>query len=73
MYGSRVRHIMEHLAQDTVNRCIRACGSRSLNRPSPIERIYRDLSHFVRHDMDHHNLAMFVKSILGQSYDASFY
>ncbi len=73
LVGSRVRHVMEHLAEDTVKRCIRACGARSLNRPSPIERIYRDLSFYVRHDNDDHNLAMIGKSLLGQSYDASFY
>jgi alkylation response protein AidB-like acyl-CoA dehydrogenase len=71
--GSRARHVIEHLAKDTVDRCIRACGARSLNRPSPVERIYRDLSIYVRHDNDDHNLAMIGKSLLGEEYDASFY
>jgi len=71
--GSRARHIIEHLALDVVERCIRACGARSLNRPSPVERIYRDLSIYVRHDNDDHNLAMIGKSLLGEDYDASFY
>jgi alkylation response protein AidB-like acyl-CoA dehydrogenase len=71
--GSRARHLIEHLAEDTVKRCIRACGARSLNRPSPVERIYRDLSIYVRHDNDDHNLAMIGKSLLGQDFDASFY
>lgn len=71
--GSRARHVIEHLAKDTVERCIRACGARSLNRPSPVERIYRDLSIYVRHDNDDHNLAMIGKSLLGEDYDASFY
>ncbi|MDJ0838284.1 MAG: acyl-CoA dehydrogenase family protein [Acidobacteriota bacterium] len=71
--GSRARHIMEHLAEDTVKRCIRACGARCLNRPSPLERIYRDLSFYVRHDNDDHNLAMIGKALLGLDFDASFY
>jgi alkylation response protein AidB-like acyl-CoA dehydrogenase len=71
--GSRARHIIEHLAEDTVKRCIRACGARSLNRPSPLERIYRDLSVYVRHDNDDHILATVGKSLLGQEHDPSFY
>jgi alkylation response protein AidB-like acyl-CoA dehydrogenase len=71
--GSRARHVIEHLAEETVKRCIRACGARCLNRPSPLERIYRDLSFYVRHDNDDHILATIGKSLLGQSHDPSFY
>lgn len=71
--GSRARHVIEHLAQDTLNRCIRACGARCLNRPSPVERIYRDLTIYLRHDNDDHILATIGKAVLGQSHDASFY
>ncbi len=71
--GSRARHIIEHLAEDTVKRAIRACGARSLNRPSPLERIYRDLSFYVRHDNDDHLLATIGKSLLGQKHDPSFF
>jgi alkylation response protein AidB-like acyl-CoA dehydrogenase len=71
--GSRARHIIEHLAEDAVQHCIRACGARCLNRPSTLERIFRDLSFYIRHDNDDHILAMIGKSLLGQSYDASFY
>ena len=71
--GSRARHVIEHLAEDTVKRSIRACGARSLNRPSPLERIYRDLSFYVRHDNDDHILATVGKSLLGQKHDPSFY
>ena len=71
--GSRARHVIEHLAQETVQHAIRACGARCLNRPGPLERIYRDLSFYVRHDNDDHILAMIGKSLLGQSYDPSFY
>jgi alkylation response protein AidB-like acyl-CoA dehydrogenase len=71
--GSRARHVIEHLAEDTVKHCIRACGARSLNRPSVLERIYRDLSFYVRHDNDDHILAMIGKSLLGLTHDPSFY
>ena len=72
--GSRARHVIEHLAEDTVKRCIRACGARCLNRPSALERIYRDLSfYYVRHDNDDHILSMIGKSVLGLTHDPSFY
>jgi alkylation response protein AidB-like acyl-CoA dehydrogenase len=71
--GSRARHVIEHLAEDTVKQCIRACGARCLNRPSAIERIYRDLSFYVRHDNDDHILSMIGKSVLGLVHDPSFY
>jgi alkylation response protein AidB-like acyl-CoA dehydrogenase len=71
--GSRARHVIEHLAEDTVKRSIRACGARSLNRPSPLERIYRDLSFYVRHDNDDHLLATIGRSLLGQQHDPSFF
>lgn len=71
--GSRARHVIEHLAEDAVKHCIRACGARSLNRPSPLERIYRDLSFYVRHDNDDHILATIGRSLLGQSHDPSFH
>jgi alkylation response protein AidB-like acyl-CoA dehydrogenase len=71
--GSRARHTIEQIAEDTVKRCIRACGARSLNRPSPLERIYRDLSFYVRHDNDDHLLATIGKSLFGYKHDRSFY
>jgi len=52
--------------------CIRACGARCLNRPSALERIYRDLSFYVRHDNDDHILAMIGKSLLGLTHDPLF-
>ncbi len=71
--GSRARYVIEHLAEETVRHSIKACGARSLNRPSPIERIYRDLSFYVRHDNDDHILATIGKSLLGETFDPSFY
>ena len=71
--GTRARYLIEVMAEDTVKRCIRACGARSLNRPSPLERIYRDLSFYVRHDNADHILATVGRSVLGEGYDASFF
>jgi alkylation response protein AidB-like acyl-CoA dehydrogenase len=71
--GSRARHLAEHLALQTVDHCVRACGARSLVKPSPIERIHRDLSFYVRHDNDDHILATIGRAALGEPYDASFY
>jgi alkylation response protein AidB-like acyl-CoA dehydrogenase len=71
--GSRVRHVIEHLAEQTVQHCIRACGARCLIRPSPIERILRDLTFYQRHDNDDHILATIGKAILGEAHDPSFH
>jgi alkylation response protein AidB-like acyl-CoA dehydrogenase len=71
--GSRVRHVVEHLAQETVENAIRSCGARALIRPSPIERILRDLSFYIRHDNDDQVLATIGRAVLGQPFDASFY
>jgi alkylation response protein AidB-like acyl-CoA dehydrogenase len=71
--GSRARHVIEHLALSTVDHCIRVCGARCLVRPSPVERIMRDLSFYVRHDNDDHILATIGRSVLGRNHDASFY
>lgn len=71
--GSRARHVVEHLAEETVHHCIRACGARSLVRPSPIERILRDLTFYLRHDNDDHILATIGRAALGEAHDPSFY
>jgi alkylation response protein AidB-like acyl-CoA dehydrogenase len=71
--GSRARHVIEHLAEETVHHCIRACGARSLVRPSPIERILRDLTFYLRHDNDDHILATIGRAPLGEAHDPSFY
>jgi alkylation response protein AidB-like acyl-CoA dehydrogenase len=71
--GNRVRHLLEHLSVETVDHCIRSCGARSLIKPSPVERIWRDLSIYIRHDNDDHVLATIGKAVLGKSYDVSFY
>jgi len=71
--GSRARHLVEHLAEDTVHHAIRACGARSLIRPSPLERILRDLTFYIRHDNDDQVLATIGRAVLGQPFDVSFY
>lgn len=73
MAGSRARHLVEHLALDTVDHCVRACGARSLLKPSPVERIQRDLSFYVRHDNDDHILATIGRAALGEAHDPSFH
>lgn len=71
--GSRVRYLVERLADDTVREAIHACGARCLIRPSPIERIYRDLSFYLRHDNDDWVLATIGRALLGLPYDHSFH
>jgi alkylation response protein AidB-like acyl-CoA dehydrogenase len=46
----KVRYLVEKLATETLDHCIRACRGARLLKPSPVERIYRDLSLYVRHD-----------------------
>ena len=71
--GSRARHLVEHLAEETVHHAVRACGARSLIRPSPLERILRDLTFYIRHDNDDQVLATIGRAELGQPFDVSFY
>lgn len=71
--GIRARHAIEHLALAVVDDAIRICGARSLVRPSPVERILRDLSFYVRHDNDDHLLATIGREGLGLRHDASFF
>lgn len=71
--GSAARHLVEHLAEETVHHAIRACGARSLIRPAPLERILRDLTFYLRHDNDDHVLATIGRAILGRDHDLSFY
>jgi alkylation response protein AidB-like acyl-CoA dehydrogenase len=70
--GVRARHVVEHLALAVLDDCVRVCGARSLNRPSPVERILRDLTFYVRHDNDDRLLATVGKAALGRDHDLSF-
>jgi len=65
--------VIEHLAEETVHHCIRACGARALVRPSPVERIVRDLTFYLRHDNDDRILATIGRAPLGEAHDPSFY
>ena len=70
--GNRARFLLERYATETVDHCIRVCGARSLVRPSPIERILRDLSIYVRHDNADQVLATIGRGVLGNTRDVSF-
>jgi alkylation response protein AidB-like acyl-CoA dehydrogenase len=71
--GIWARYLLERWATDTVEQAIRACGARSLLRPSSLERIYRDLSFYVRHDNADHILATIGRELLGEPHDGSFF
>jgi alkylation response protein AidB-like acyl-CoA dehydrogenase len=71
--GIRARYLVEKLAMEILDHCVRACGARSLVKPSPVERIYRDLSIYVRHDNGDHVLATIGSQVLGRDHDGSFF
>jgi alkylation response protein AidB-like acyl-CoA dehydrogenase len=71
--GSRARYVGEHVAEEAMQHAIRACGARSLNRPSALERAFRDVSMYIRHDNDDQVLATIGRSALGSAFDPSFY
>lgn len=69
----KVRYLVEKLATETLEHCLRACGARALLKPSPVERIYRDLSLYTRHDNADQVLATVGKQVLGHPHDHSFF
>jgi alkylation response protein AidB-like acyl-CoA dehydrogenase len=71
--GNKARYLLERWATDALDHAIHACGARSLIRPSPLERIYRDLSFYVRHDNADHVLATIGRERLGLPHDGSFF
>ncbi|MEM7063923.1 MAG: acyl-CoA dehydrogenase family protein [Cyanobacteria bacterium P01_B01_bin.77] len=71
--GNRTRYLAEQLAMEVLEHCIKTCGARCLIQPSPLERIYRDLSFYVLHDSCDRVLASIGQEILGQSFDRSFF
>jgi alkylation response protein AidB-like acyl-CoA dehydrogenase len=71
--GNKARFLLERWATDAVDHAVRACGARSLIRPSPLERYYRDLSFYVRHDNADHVLATIGRERLGLPHDGSFF
>jgi alkylation response protein AidB-like acyl-CoA dehydrogenase len=71
--GNRARYLLEKWSLDTVDRAVKTCGARSLIRPSPLERIHRDLTFYVRHDNADSVLATIGRELLGQPHDGSFF
>ncbi|MEL6867726.1 MAG: acyl-CoA dehydrogenase family protein, partial [Bacteroidota bacterium] len=71
--GNSARYLLEQLATETVDHAVHACGARSMIRPSALERIYRDLSFYARHDNDDQVLAIVGKTVLGIDHDKSFF
>jgi alkylation response protein AidB-like acyl-CoA dehydrogenase len=71
--GSKFRYLAEKLAEDGVKRCIKICGARSLNKPSRLERIYRDLTIYVQHDNVDHILSTIGRRAMGQPVDNAFF
>jgi alkylation response protein AidB-like acyl-CoA dehydrogenase len=71
--GARTRYMLEQVTTEVLEHCLHICGARGLIRPSRLERIYRDLSFYMRHDSLDHVLATVGKAALGMEADASFF
>ncbi|MBO1349744.1 MAG: acyl-CoA/acyl-ACP dehydrogenase [Hormoscilla sp. GUM202] len=71
--GNCFRYLSENLAMETLEHCTRMCGARALIQPSPLERIYRDLSFYTLHDNCDRVLASIGQEILGQESDRAFF
>jgi alkylation response protein AidB-like acyl-CoA dehydrogenase len=71
--GIRARYLLERWSLDTVDHALRTCGARGLIRPSPLERIHRDLTFYVRHDNADSVLATIGREIFGRPHDSSFF
>ncbi|MER6524042.1 acyl-CoA dehydrogenase family protein [Streptomyces sp. NPDC001508] len=71
--GDRAWHLIARTTRETVHHVIQVCGARSLVRPSPVERILRDLTFYQLHDVGDHVLATIGRAELGEPYDPSFH
>ena len=71
--GNSARYIIEQLSIETVQHAVHICGARGLIKPSRLEKIFRDISFYIRHDNDDHILATIGKSILQKDHDGSFF
>jgi len=71
--GIKNRFLMENLATSILQDCTKVCGARSLIKPSPVERIFRDLAMYVRNDNNDHVLATLGRLVLGKDADVSFH
>jgi alkylation response protein AidB-like acyl-CoA dehydrogenase len=66
------RHLAEHHALAAVGHAINACGASALLKPHPLERIFRDLQTYVRHENDDALLATIGRATIGLEYDPNF-
>lgn len=73
MEGNNVRYIIQQLTIEIMEHAINSCGARSMIKPSPLEKIHRDLSFYTQHDNSDQVLSTVGKFILGQSHDISFF
>jgi alkylation response protein AidB-like acyl-CoA dehydrogenase len=71
--ANETRYMVEVLAEQVLQDCVHACGARSLVRPSALERIFRDLTFYFRHDNLDHVLATIGRTHLGVDFDPSFH
>ncbi len=71
--GIRARYVVEKLTEDTLNHAIRACGARCLNGANVLERTFRDLTFYFRHDNADNLLASIGCFALDEQYDGSFF
>jgi alkylation response protein AidB-like acyl-CoA dehydrogenase len=71
--GNMTRWQLEQLSMETIQHALHICGARSLMKPGALERIYRNLSFYSRHDNDDVLLSSIGKSTLGIGTDLSFY
>ncbi|MDF1695923.1 MAG: acyl-CoA/acyl-ACP dehydrogenase [Saprospiraceae bacterium] len=67
------RYFIEKLTTEVIQHAIHVCGARSMIKPSPLERIHRDISFYTRHDNHDQVLSTIGKSILGELHDVSFF
>ncbi|MDE5087507.1 MAG: acyl-CoA/acyl-ACP dehydrogenase [Trichodesmium sp. St15_bin1_1] len=71
--GNQFRYLSEKLAMDTLEQSTRMCGARAMIQPSPLERIYRDLSFYTLHENCDRVLASIGQEILEQESDRGFF
>lgn len=71
--GLRTRWLAEQLATNVVQHAMHLGGARALLRPSPLERIVRDLAFYTRHDNLDSLLSTIGAAELGERHDVSFF
>lgn len=71
--GNKTRWLVGQFAEENMAHAIHICGARSLIKPSPLERISRDISFYVQHDNSDLLLSSIGKSALDIEHDASFF